>query len=155
MLRAMRLGCAALALLLPVLPAAAAPTAPTAPIAPIAPESTLRAQGEALWRGERPLAGQIAGHAQAMPAAALRCVNCHGGGPGAAPGGAPRLDAATLTRPLARRGGPPSAYDEQAFCRLLRTGIDPAAVLLPREMPRYRIDDRDCAALWRHLVATR
>lgn len=134
---------AAALMALSVLPAVATP-----------PQVVARTHGEALWRGERPLAGQIAGHAQAMPAAALRCINCHGGGPGAAPGGAPRLDAATLTRPLARRGGPPSVYDEQAFCRLLRTGIDPAAVLLPREMPRYRIDDHDCAALWRHLVAS-
>lgn len=53
------------------------------------PQAVARTHGEALWRGERPLAGQIAGHAQAMPAAALRCINCHGGGPGAAPGGAP------------------------------------------------------------------
>lgn len=134
---------AAALMALSVLPAVATP-----------PQVVARTHGEALWRGERPLVGQIAGHAQAMPAAALRCINCHGGGPGAAPGGAPRLDAATLTRPLARRGGPPSVYDEQAFCRLLRTGIDPAAVLLPREMPRYRIDDHDCAALWRHLVAS-
>lgn len=134
---------AAALMALSVLPAVATPS-----------QAVARTHGEALWRGERPLAGQIAGHAQAMPAAALRCINCHGGGPGAAPGGAPRLDAATLTRPLARRGGPPSVYDEQAFCRLLRTGIDPAAVLLPREMPRYRIDDHDCAALWRHLVAS-
>lgn len=134
---------AATLMALSVLPAVATP-----------PQVVARTHGEALWRGERPLAGQIAGHAQAMPAAALRCINCHGGGPGAAPGDAPRLDAVTLTRPLARRGGPPSVYDEQAFCRLLRTGIDPAAVLLPREMPRYRIDDHDCAALWRHLVAS-
>ncbi|MFM2347474.1 MAG: hypothetical protein RL654_2227 [Pseudomonadota bacterium] len=135
---------AAALMALSVLPAVATP-----------PQAVARTHGEALWRGERPLAGQIAGHAQAMPVAALRCINCHGGGLGAVPGSAPRLDAATLTRPLARRGGPPSVYDERAFCQLLRTGIDPAAVLLPREMPRYRIDDHDCAALWRHLVATR
>lgn len=110
------------------------------------------ASGAALWRGDWALTARLSGHEQVLPGQASRCINCHGGADRAAPGGGPRLDAGYLTRAVARRGGPASRYDEAAFCRLLRTGVDPASVLVPREMPRYDIDDADCAALWQFLT---
>ena len=114
------------------------------------------------------LRGTISGHQSALPALASRCVNCHSAGSvapntvaaSAAPAAAsaatnssfaPRLTRQRLTEPIARRGGPPSRYDEASFCRLLRTGIDPAYVLIPRNMPRYELPDADCHALWMHL----
>lgn len=123
------------------------------------------AQGARAFDGRSPLVGRIDGHAAPLPAAALACANCHL--PSARPAGAsgptvgagaatarfgPVLDRAGLTAPVARRGGPPSRFDERAFCRLLRTGEDPAGVLLPRTMPRYEIDDDDCRRLWRHVT---
>ncbi len=38
---------------------------------------------------------------------------------------------------------------------MLRDGVDPAYVLLNVEMPRYRISDGDCAALWHFLTGAR
>ena len=118
-----------------------------------APEVTER--GAALWRGEQPLVGRIVGHASALPSTASRCVNCHTGatGPLGEVGAAPRLTAEHLLGTVSRRGGPPSRFDEAGFCALLRTGLDPAAVLVPRHMPRYEVGDADCAALWRYLVS--
>ncbi len=124
-------------------------------------------EGAGLFDGRHPLAGRLAHHAQALPAEALRCVNCHARGPAASaavgisaatgvsaatPGFAPTLSAAHLTGHIERRGGPPSRYDRSAFCQVLRTGVDPAGVLLPRAMPRYDVTDAQCAALWAHLT---
>ena len=112
-------------------------------------------RGAALWRGEQPLVGRIAGHDRALPPEAARCINCHTGATTSpdATQAAPLLTAHHLREAVPRRGGPPSRFDEAGFCTLLRTGLDPAAVLLPRHMPRYEIGDADCAALWRHLVS--
>ena len=74
------------------------------------------------------------------------------GEPRAAASLGPILDRERLTERVARRGGPPSRFDERSFCRLLRTGEDPAGVILPRAMPRYEIDDADCLRLWRYLT---
>jgi hypothetical protein len=104
-------------------------------------------RGAELSDGRLPLTGGLQGHDDPLPAEALRCANCHEGSTAVAP----RLDRGLLQQAQPRRGGPPSSYDETSFCRLLREGLDPAHVLLPREMPRYRIDDRDCAALWAYL----
>lgn len=103
-----------------------------------------RARGEAFYRGAQPVAARIAGHANDLPADAARCANCHDG-PQAI---GPNLDGASLAQMQARRGGPPSRYDARALCRLLREGIDPAGVMVPRAMPRYAARDRDCDALW-------
>jgi hypothetical protein len=35
---------------------------------------------------------------------------------------------------------------------LLRTGIDPAYVLVAREMPVFDVDDAQCEGLWRFLI---
>lgn len=105
--------------------------------------------GAAVADGRVPLAARIAGHAQVLPPAAARCGNCHAGTQAI---GGP-LDAAHLARPVARRGGPPSRYDADALCRLLRTGIDPAWVMVDRAMPRFEISDVQCRALWDHLAS--
>lgn len=108
--------------------------------------------GAALYDGRLPLAARIAGHEDMLPPLAARCANCHEGGVGATY--APALTAASLREARPRRGGPPSTFDGDGFCRLLRTGIDPAWVQIPRAMPRYEITDEDCRALWAH-VSTR
>lgn len=108
----------------------------------------LSSHGRALYDGQRALSAQVAGHDDPLPADAARCINCHEGS-GAI---APALNARLLLKPQARRGGPPSLYDEAAFCRLLRDGLDPAFVQLPREMPRYAIETPDCNALWTYLT---
>jgi hypothetical protein len=120
--------------------------------------------GARAFDGRDPLRARVDGHDAPLPAAAVACANCHLPDPGPArasaagapPGGGasfgPRLDRASLTVDAARRGGPPSRFDRVSFCRTLRTGEDPAGVLLPRAMPRYEIDDAGCDRLWRHLM---
>ena len=119
--------------------------------------------GERAFDGRIPLVARIVGHEAALPPLTAACANCHlpnrmpAGPDGAATGETslgPRLTRSGLTTSVPRRGGPPSRFDEAAFCRLLRTGEDPAGVLLPRAMPRYEIDDAGCARLWRHLLRT-
>ena len=121
-------------------------------------------RGRELFTGTAPLHGTIAGHTSALPPLAARCINCHAigsAGPGRAGAASAAASAASfgplltvqgLTGLVARRGGPPSRYDEAAFCRLLRQGVDPAWVMVPRSMPRYELNDADCRALWRHLT---
>ena len=47
---------------------------------------------------------------------------------------------------------PPSSYDRSSFCRVLRTGIDPASIIVGRIMPVYEIDDVQCSRLFRFLT---
>ena len=129
-----------------------------APPGAAAPNDAAVQRGLQLYAGAAPLQGTITGHATALPPAAARCINCHAigtAGParaGSAPSSfGPVLTRERLTQRIARRGGPPSAYDEAAFCRLLRTGIDPAHVLIPRDMPRYELAEADCRGLWLYL----
>ena len=116
-----------------------------------------RERGAALFIGSEPLAGRLAGHERALPPLATRCSNCHGAaaaGPGLAgtlPAAAPPLSAAELGTPRARRGGPPSVFDAGRLCALLRSGTDPAHVIISTTMPRYRISDDQCRALWAYL----
>jgi hypothetical protein len=129
---------------------------------------TLVERGDRLFHGEAALAGRIVGHAMVLPASVARCMNCHetrssatsaaasavvGQAGGVAGRYGPALDHATLAQPRARRGGPPSRYDAPALCALLRTGIDPAQVMIPQTMPHYDIADADCAALWGYLIS--
>lgn len=130
-----------------------------------------RTQGRLLYQGEVPLTGRLGGHATPLPPSASRCVNCHGvpgRAPPPAPSGtgpeglrtpgppvvnvAPPLGGEALTSARARRGGPASRFDPASFCTLLRTGVDPAYIVLPRAMPRYDITDADCMALWLYLT---
>lgn len=107
-------------------------------------------QGQALFDGRRPLQAHLYGDADPLPTLASACANCHRDGQ--ALGTALRADTLATAQP--RRGGPPSRYDEAAFCATLRSGVDPAGVMLPKAMPRYALADDDCQALWR-LVASR
>jgi hypothetical protein len=119
-------------------------------------ESVAR-RGFALFSGAAPLQGTIVGHSSVLPPAAARCINCHAIGtavPASAASFGPLLTRQGLTGAAARRGGPPSRYDAAAFCRLLRQGVDPAWVIVPRSMPRYALSDADCHALWTHLTET-
>ena len=111
-------------------------------------------RGEALFRGREPLDGTIRGHQSRLPAEVVRCHNCHARGKDQVAKGtsAPRIDRSLLLESRPRRGGPPSSYDEPAFCKLLRTGVDPAFVLIAREMPVYDVTDAQCAHLWRFLT---
>ena len=110
-------------------------------------------RGRDLFVGREPLTGKLRHHRNDLPAEVVACANCHSLGREAARGArAPRLERALLLQARPRRGGPPSAYDERSFCKLLRTGIDPAHVLIAREMPVYRTDDAQCQSLWRFLT---
>lgn len=110
-------------------------------------------QGRALFTGARPLVGRIRGQEADLPARVIVCAHCHAqAAPDASAPAAPALDRANLTRPRERRGGPPSAYDQGSFCRLLRTGVDPVYVLIDRIMPVYELSDAACAALWQYLT---
>ncbi|MGO4392370.1 hypothetical protein AB4Z46_13555 [Variovorax sp. M-6] len=112
-------------------------------------------RGARLFDGTESLAGTLAGHRASLPVAATRCSQCHVG-----PGASAAVPSA-LTTPLdrrhlrearPRRGGPPVSYEPATFCRALRTGVDPAHVVLPRAMPRFDADDAQCAALWDYLT---
>ena len=115
--------------------------------------------GRQLFVGKRPMSGLITGHAATLPAHASRCMNFHAAGTApksvsasaSTPLLGPTLTIRLLTQPVARRGGPPSHYDEASLCRLLRTGVDPAHVIIARAMPRYELSAAECHALWMYL----
>ncbi len=110
--------------------------------------------GQALFAGKVALRGRIRTHFADLPPEVVRCANCHAvaAGPDVRGSLAPRLSRELLLVPHRRRGGPPSIYDRNRFCALLRQGADPASVLINVEMPAYAIDDADCNALWRFLT---
>jgi hypothetical protein len=112
-------------------------------------------RGNALYRGKEALSGKVRGHDESLPPEAVRCANCHDAADGARLSrvAAPRLDRALLLEPRQRRGGPPSHYDRAVFCKLLRTGVDPASIVVAREMLVYELDQNQCAALWAFLIA--
>jgi hypothetical protein len=114
------------------------------------------ARGQALFSGTLALRGRIYTHVADMPPPVVRCANCHAtaNGPDVPRSLAPRLTHDLLLRPQTRRGGPPSNYDRERFCTVLRRGLDPAYVLISVEMPRYSIDDRSCRALWQYLTGS-
>jgi hypothetical protein len=118
-------------------------------------------RGRALFEGSAALPARVHGQDFALPAQASRCVNCHvapsapTSAASAVAAGAPLLTAAALSTPTRRRGGPPSRYDAASLCTLLRSGVDPAYVMIQRTMPRYDISDADCQALWLHLMERR
>jgi hypothetical protein len=118
-------------------------------------------RGRALFDGSAALAARVHGQDFALPAQASRCVNCHlvpavpAFAASAPADGAPPLTAESLSTLSRRRGGPPSRYDATSLCTLLRSGVDPAHVMIQRTMPRYEISDTDCQALWLHLLERR
>ena len=86
-----------------------------------------------------------------LPSWTTRCANCHVGTSTAA-AFAPPLTHDSLLGATRRRGGPISHYDAMAFCRAIKDGIDPAGVVLRKSMPRYRISDAECTALWQFVL---
>ncbi len=140
------------------LPLAAPPAATAA-----APTTPLEL-GEAIYHGRAPMPGLIRGHENPLPTQATRCINCHvGTRPPALPSipsattqtFGPTLHADHLTQAIRRRGGPPSRYDAESLCVLLRAGLDPAKVQLPRTMPLYDSTPEQCQALWAYLTSTK
>lgn len=112
------------------------------------------ARGQALFEGREPLSGTIRGHTRSMPADAVICGGCHKSTP-SGPGGlsqAPSLDVKGLLDQLPRRGGPPSAYTLDTFCRVVRTGVDPVYVLVSRTMPKFVVSAQQCESLWLYLM---
>jgi hypothetical protein len=107
-------------------------------------------RGVELFLGREPLKGTIRGHEASLPPEFVACGSCHGAAHVQSPAGtyAPPLVSSWLREPRVRRGGPPSSYDLPSFCRLLRTGVDPASILIARIMPTYEIDDTQCSNLW-------
>ena len=114
------------------------------------------AAGRRMFSGGASLQGAIVGHPEALPPRLVACANCHQGGAAglAAASFGPRLDGTRLTEMRGRRGGPPSAFSPASFCRMLRTGVDPAFILITRQMPRYTLDDNQCLGLWHYLTET-
>ena len=112
------------------------------------------AAGCRLFFGETSLRGIIVGHDQPLPPDVVACANCHLGDARSSSDRsfAPRLNRFTLTELRQRRGGPPSRFSAASFCRLLRTGVDSAYIVISRQMPRYVLDDRECLDLWSYLL---
>ncbi|BDT66155.1 hypothetical protein os1_03110 [Comamonadaceae bacterium OS-1] len=105
--------------------------------------------------GQQPVVAQLYGQTTRLPALASRCSNCHAVQPLETLGTqafGPRLNRAALTDLAPRRGGPPSRFTQESFCRLLSDGIDPASILLAGAMPRYTLSPIDCQALWQYLM---
>jgi hypothetical protein len=110
-----------------------------------------------------PITASLTGHTEPLPNIALRCANCHLHQPKDAsidPAGnakasnrfGPLLMRDSLTELRPRRGGPPSAFNKISFCHLLRTGIDPAQVIVDQTMPHYVVSDQQCQDLWNYLT---
>ncbi len=148
-------------------------------LAPVRPASTpdyparseAARRGAALFNGQVPLAGRIAGHDRDLPSSVTRCAGCHEGPASTSPSVAktavpgtgtagpqsrgvgsgtfgPSLDARSLLEPKSRRGGPPSRFDSATFCTLLRSGVDAASIVVAQQMPRYDLTDEACTDLW-------
>ncbi len=118
----------------------------------LGPSAVTVQRGEALFNGKEPLSGRIREHDETLPPEVVRCVNCHGASARPSRVAAPHLDGSRLLEFHQRRGGPPSRYDQSAFCKLLRSGVDPVQIMIAREMPVYALDDDQCASLWSFLV---
>jgi len=114
-------------------------------------ESRSVALGKRLFNADPPLTARLSGDPLLLPAAASRCSNCHQVASQDEADFGPRLTATWLLSDRKRRGGPPCHYDLESFCALLRTGIDPAFVIIDRAMPRYELDDDACRALWNYV----
>jgi hypothetical protein len=123
--------------------------------AAMAADTPSAARGRQVFDGDAALSARIVGQDFALPAEASRCINCHGTRSSAASVQriGPALTLPALTELQHRRGGPPSRYDAASLCTLLRSGVDPAYVIILRTMPRYEVTDTDCHSLWLHLTA--
>lgn len=122
--------------------------------------------GAALYSGTAAMRAHLVGDDDVLPVVATRCTNCHERAAGSVngagsvlagqPASGPRAYASALGRswlltPRQRHGGPATQYDAASFCTLVRTGEDPAHVLIPPVMPRYDATDAQCESLWTYL----
>ena len=127
----------------------------------IAEENTSPEQrGAAIFYGKVDLSGRLTGHDDNLPNSAIRCTNCHEElsttpstiqTPNTTPKAttfAQPLTSQHLKTPQTRRGGPPSIFNAERLCTLLRTGIDPANIIISTTMPRYDLTDAECEDLW-------
>jgi hypothetical protein len=107
-----------------------------------------------MFFGETPLQGAIVEHDRPLPPEVVACANCHSGDTRSTSGEAlaPLLSRSMLIELRRRRSGPPSQFSAASFCRLLRTGVDPAYIVISRKMPRYVLDDEQCLDLWQYLL---
>lgn len=121
-------------------------------------------EGEALFRGEQAMNASLAGQSMGLPAVATRCSNCHEARQPVplSDQAASAVSARTYASPLSamwlqqarlRRGGPETVYDARSLCQLLRTGVDPAMIMVSTVMPRYQATEAQCAALWTYLTS--
>jgi hypothetical protein len=113
-----------------------------------------RSTGRDIFLGAVPLRATILGQSSRLPPETAACGNCHATNsqPEADGSFAPRLDRSTMMESRRRRNGPPSHFSPTTFCRLLRTGVDPAYIVISRQMPRYQLNDNACLDLWRYLT---
>lgn len=99
------------------------------------------------------LSARVGAAGTPMPAAVVRCANCHGeDGRGRAEGGVrpPDITWRRLSAPYAQRlenGREHPPYNEATFGRALTLGIDPAGNRLDQAMPRFVMSMRDLADL--------
>jgi len=115
------------------------------------PNGETAERGRAISHGETALTAHLRGDTRPLPAFTLRCANCHTQTVGAT-ALAPPLSARYLLDAIPRRGGPPTRYDRDAFCKVLASSIDPAAVMLASSMPQYVLSDDECTALWGYFL---
>ena len=110
--------------------------------------------GSRFFFGETPLRATILGQSSPLPSETAACANCHAASSRRPSDGffAPPLDRSAMIESRRRRNGPPSHFSPASFCRLLRTGVDPAYIVISRQMPRYQLDDNQCLDLWRYLT---
>jgi len=120
-----------------------------------APSESSARRGEQLFDGDEPIKGMLPGHDEALPAFASKCSNCHRTTSGPADSSQIVLTRSALLFAAPRRGGPPSRYELSSFCMLLRTGIDPARIIIVHTMPRYDLDDAQCLDLWNYVILPR
>ena len=114
-------------------------------------------RGKRIFHGHDAVQGTVQQNGTALPALASKCINCHSVHvPSGAWAGTPQyLTASTMSRKVSRRGGPAYFYDQPTFCHTVRTGVDPAGIVLESKMPRYKISDTQCADLWIFLSSIR
>ena len=120
-------------------------------LAGASPEADRLALGAALFHGTPALSARLRHQDLSLPPRASRCSNCHVGDSRQSALG-PRLDADWLLASRPRHGGPATRYERDSFCRLLRTGVAPADIIVAQAMPTYQLDEAQCDALWRHLT---
>jgi len=134
---------------------AAAPQNAPAPRRPLTPQEQ---RGKAIYlRSESPSGKEITATVSDVdvPASTVTCAGCHGlRAEGKTEAG---VTAGALfwshmlkphTHPTGRRHGP---FDEAAFARAVRNGVDPAGNELAVAMPRYRMAPEDLADLLAYL----